>query len=368
MKKGLNLVIALCAVCVALLISEVAYRLLVYKSLLLTPELTTHHHSFFAEYDPLLGWRHKPDTTGRFVTSESSAVLHFNHQGIRGEDIAFERDPDIFRILVLGDSFVEGYTVNFEETLTEVLKNSLNRSLTPRKVEVINAGIAGFSTDQEYLFMREIGVRYKPDLTILLFCYNDIYFNNRPIYERGSKPFFSLEGNNLVTNNVPVPTPTHKNAASGDTLSPSRFSSLLYTELRSRIWKRPEKLPKPLSPSVPGSSDPWAITERLLQEISALSGGRGHFVVSYIPRGTSIEPQVKVTEKAVRPEEASDPGRLGEICARNGIDFLDLTRDLRAASRHEQVYFTRDPHWNRTGTRVAAETLAHFLQERSLIE
>lgn len=368
MNRWLNLAIAICAVCVALLISEVVYRLLVYKSLLIAPELTTHHHSFFCEYDPLLGWRHKPDTTGRFVTSEGSAVLHFNHQGLRGEEIPFKKDPSVFRILVLGDSFVEGYTVNFEDTLTEVLRNTLQGALAPRKVEVINAGIAGYSTDQEYLFMREIGVRYQPDLTIILFCYNDIYFNNRPMYERGSKPFFTLEGDQLVTHNVPVPTPARENRVSNDTPSSGRFSSLLYTELRSRIWKRTERLSRQPSQSGPAPSDPWVITERLLQETSSLAGGRGHFVVSYIPRGTLIEPQVMASDKAIRPEESSDPGRLGEICARNGIDFVDLTGDLRAASKHEQVYFTRDPHWNRNGTRVAAETIAHFLKERSLIE
>ena len=368
MKKGLSLAIAICAVCAALLISEVVYRLLVYKSLLLTPPLTTHHHSFFCEYDPLLGWRHKPNTTGRFVTSEGSAVLNFNHQGLRGEELPYKKDPGVFRILVLGDSFVEGYTVNFEDTLTEVLKSTLQGSLMPRKVEVINAGIAGYSTDQEYLFMREIGVRYQPDLTIILFCYNDIYFNNRPMYERGSKPFFTLEGNQLVTHNVPVPTPTVESRGSSDRPSPGRFSSLLYTELRSRIWKRADKPSPPTPPAVIAPSNPWVITERLLKEISSLAGGRGHFAVSYIPRGTLIEPQVMASDKITRPEEAADPGRLSEICARNGIDFLDLTGALRAASKHEQMYFTRDPHWNRNGTRVAAQTIAHFLRERSLLQ
>jgi hypothetical protein len=367
-RWGIRLLVATTAALLALAGSEIIYRLAVYRSLLLTPALTSHHHSFFCEYDPLLGWRHKSNTTGRFITSEDSAVLHFNAQGLRGSEIPYEKTPGVFRVVVLGDSFVEGYTVDWEHTITEVLKNKLNATFTPRTFEVINAGVAGYSTDQEYLLMREIGVKYQPDLTIVMFCYNDIYFNNRSTYERGGKPVFTVDGESLRLINTPVPTPIAASVENADEDTNSPFVSMLFRELSDRL-RGPTERARPFSQSnATSAGDPWRITELLIKELSALPGVGGHLVVSYIPRGTAIEPQSRSSDKVVRPEEASDSKRLGEICARNGIEYLDLTDALRAASKHEQMYFTRDPHWNRNGNRVAAESLAGFIHERSLVE
>ncbi len=100
--------------------------------------------------------------------------LQINAHGLRGPDRPYEKPPGVRRVLLLGDSITEGYSVEEPYTLRSVLEALLN-SRGEGRFEVINGGTAGYSTDQEYLFYVAEGVRYEPDVVVLLFCYNDLY-------------------------------------------------------------------------------------------------------------------------------------------------------------------------------------------------
>ena len=187
---------------------ELGYRILVYKSVFIN--IATSHH-FFCEYDPLLGWRHKKNIQARFVTKEYDTLLSFNSKGLRGPEIAYDKGNDIYRILILGDSFAESYTVNLEDSFPEVLEKNLAGRIKHKIVQVINTGVGGYSTDQEFIYMKGEGQKFHPDLTILMFCENDVYFNAQPsYYGRGFKPYFKLENGDLVLKNNPVPKPPLK--------------------------------------------------------------------------------------------------------------------------------------------------------------
>ncbi|MCA9003518.1 MAG: hypothetical protein KDB61_16450, partial [Planctomycetes bacterium] len=63
-----------------------------------------------------------------------------------------------------------------------------------RKVQVVNTGTEGYSTDQEVAWLLEHGEKWAPDL-VLLFAYeNDIYYNGENHYLRFPKPRFTAEG------------------------------------------------------------------------------------------------------------------------------------------------------------------------------
>jgi hypothetical protein len=69
-------------------------------------------------------------------------------------------------------------------------------------------------------------------------------------------------------------------------------------------------------------------------------------------------------------ERAWDRGlvarRFAEIGASAGFPVLDLTQDLRRASRRAlgEPYYVYDGHWNAAGHRAAAEAVRRFLRER----
>jgi len=99
----------------------------------------TNHHSVCCEHDPLLGWRLVAGRTTEFSNPEYAITESFNSRGVRGPEYSLAKPPDEYRIVILGDSFTEGYTVEFEESFSEVLKRQLSEQ-TGWQIEVINLG------------------------------------------------------------------------------------------------------------------------------------------------------------------------------------------------------------------------------------
>ncbi len=178
----------------ALLLSEIILRLTGQAPLYVSPE-----RDRFWKYDSLLGWAHQPGQVGIFETPQFRTTVHINLKGLRDSDHLYERTNDTRRILVLGDSFAWGYGVEETQRFSQLLETSMG-------VEVINAGVSGYSTDQELLWFREEGVKYKPDLVLLIFAGNDIGDNELPlVYTIYNKPEFVLEDGHLILKNYPVP-------------------------------------------------------------------------------------------------------------------------------------------------------------------
>ena len=156
----------------------------------------------FWRQDPQLGWHHRPGQEGVFANDKPPFRTHvrINGKGLRDDECAYERTPGRSRILVLGDSFAWGFGVEQEEAFAEVLERRLPDT------EVINAGVSGYSTDQELLWLQKEGVKYRPDLVVLTFCGNDEWMNReRLAYYIYYKPWFSLEHGQLQLHGVPVP-------------------------------------------------------------------------------------------------------------------------------------------------------------------
>lgn len=70
-------------------------------------------------------------------------------------------------MVFLGDSFCEGYLVNDDEVFSAALEE-----MQP-DLAAINLGVAEYSTDQEYLLYQRDGVRFNPQLVVLLFFDNE---------------------------------------------------------------------------------------------------------------------------------------------------------------------------------------------------
>ena len=95
-----------------------------------------------------------------------------NSHGLRGRDFLVPKPPSLFRILILGDSGAYGPRVRAEETFAYKLETLLQNYKKP--VEVLNAGMSGYTTYNEMQFYRHRGHEYQPDLVIVAFCLNDV--------------------------------------------------------------------------------------------------------------------------------------------------------------------------------------------------
>ena len=115
-----NLSLAIISILFVLLLSEIALRLIGFNPLQVSPE-----RERFWKYDSLLGWAHEPGQEGIFESPKFRTVVRINENGLRDQPHSYERQNDIDRILVLGDSFAWGYGVEESERFSQGLEKSL---------------------------------------------------------------------------------------------------------------------------------------------------------------------------------------------------------------------------------------------------
>ncbi len=126
-----------------------------------------------------IGYEHAPgvDEPVRLAARASGAFrFRTNNLGLRRDaDTATAKPAGTRRVVVLGDSHTDGYVDNAESFAT-VLEARLRERLGPSDVvEVLNAGVVGYSPAQEYLWYAVRGVALAPDVVVLvLYAGNDV--------------------------------------------------------------------------------------------------------------------------------------------------------------------------------------------------
>ena len=151
------------------------------------------------EWHPTRGWALKPNL--RDVPVPGGKLLNSNSKGVRGRrEHAGEKAPGTTRILVLGDSFTFGEDVGDDETYSHHLEQLLPGT------EVINLGVHGYGHDQMLIYLREEGIRYRPDIVILGFLTGDME-RNVLSFRDYAKPRFVLDGGKPALRHSPVPPP-----------------------------------------------------------------------------------------------------------------------------------------------------------------
>ncbi len=120
-----------------------------------------------------------------------------NAQGFRGPVVDWDKPDGSFRILAIGDSYTWGDGVEDDD----VWLRALEADLSPcGPVEVINVGIVGRNTVGEADYLRDKGVRLKPDLILVGAEPGDAMdilkldrdWDNRAAVQAGSKPTWLL--------------------------------------------------------------------------------------------------------------------------------------------------------------------------------
>jgi tetratricopeptide (TPR) repeat protein len=111
------------------------------------------------QYDKEIGWTPIAGAAGTLMGSRAFAVRQ-NSLGLR--DIEHDGTPKP-AIVFLGDSLVWGFDAQADELFTAVLRRSLPQ------YRIVNAGVAGYGTDQEYLFLRRLWSKFDPRVVVLMF-------------------------------------------------------------------------------------------------------------------------------------------------------------------------------------------------------
>jgi lysophospholipase L1-like esterase len=351
----------------------------------------------YTEYDPVLGWAKRPGARAVYRRREYTVEVAVNSRGLRDVERGYDAPVGTLRLLALGDSFVEGYTVPLAQTMTQVLENGLNGGEC--RAQVVNGGTSGYSTDQELLFYRTEGHLYSPRIVLLFFHYNDVVYNDRQEYFGTPKPVFEMPGGRLCIHQIPVrPRPRQVPPAATAVAAPESGSALVEW-IRDRMWYGAPRAydavarfglwpPMPRVPTrlelrvyerrrVEPVEDAWAKTELLLAAVAQEAKERGaRLVVVYVP--SRLEVDAGAWQLSCRlygwDETAWDPSRVAtrvkEMGAAGGWPVLDLTDVMKQAGQGwgAEPYLTYDAHWTALGHRVAADAVHRFLVARRWLE
>lgn len=109
-----------------------------------------------------------PNTTKTFVRNARDGggrvTVRINSRGFRGDEFAREKTGK--RIVVYGDSFIEAEFTPLAATFPKKLEEDL-RDATRQPVEVINAGVVAYGTDQISLKLDDEIDSLKPDAVVV---------------------------------------------------------------------------------------------------------------------------------------------------------------------------------------------------------
>jgi lysophospholipase L1-like esterase len=124
---------------------------------------STNYRATIDNFDPFL--------QGKTAKNDNLPV---NSLGFRGEEIQENKPENTFRIVVLGGSTVLNREVAYEKNAVRLLEKKLRQKYPQKKIEVINAGQSGYTSEHsliQYMFkIRDL----QPDLLIMWHGINDM--------------------------------------------------------------------------------------------------------------------------------------------------------------------------------------------------
>jgi hypothetical protein len=341
------------------------------------------------------GWQGRPNAEGPVEKEEFQSYVKLNSQGFYDEEFTVEKPQGVFRVLLLGDSFLEATHLPLEETAAKVLQELLNRAVAVsptaqeagiERVEVINRGTAAWGIGQELLYFRYEGYRYDADVVALVTYLGNDVSDDLPGHGFSVEhtdqfaPYFVLCNGELDTEPwyfVPGLVP----AFPGD-CSPLKklvaylahwgyHHSYFYHAMRPLLAPDPDRIEK--EAVYTSFDDPmvqygWELNEALILQLQReVEAHGGRFGVVIISPYFTFSPQEVAALGIADPGE---PARLLEQSLRaRDIPALDLRPYMLEYMDEtgEQLYLPKDRHWTSQGNRVAATLMHNWLIDSKMM-
>jgi len=332
-----DLIPVIVSICLTLLLCEfvIRYELRAwpFERALYVPEHLTSR-------DTTLRWRFSP-SNGR------------NSLGLRSREIG-PKKTGTARILFLGDSLIWTGKTSSDELYTVALERRLNSRSPhgPTSVEVINAGVPGYTTYQELEFLKIYGLDMQPDLVILGFVFNDLYY--KYLHKPTPKSLLGYEPTTRLYHFNPYAFP-------GILFARSYFAHDVVNRSKM-LWQRIFK--RPLFPFerrgdfyLAWKSYGWIRGQELIGEMQALLKGKGiSFAVLVFPVSDQVNDQYRKLDEAYVLYPQS---QIRKICDDAAIPRLDLTEVIY---RNGGLALFQDYlHLNAKGNDVVTDELEKFL-------
>jgi lysophospholipase L1-like esterase len=403
-----NLLLLALGVVLALGMMEIGLRIVLRRSKQLE-ESGESAFSMLHTSDDVLLYRHRPGAHATYTQAEFSVDVSINSHGLRDVERAYDKPDGVFRVFILGDSFMAALQVNREDALPAQLEARLNAdpctAESGYRFEVLNGGVSGYNTLDEYLLLREEAIRYSPDLVLYAFVVNDTEGLISPERSAFGETFYALadESGNLVLDENGEPQLIREPLAPEEVVLPgspgpveawliahSYLYGFLYPILQRvrplqraalnqlRAHDRPVFYEGhyALNPDVPGYPESWTALEQLVLLMNDTSASTGAcFGTFTIPDMTAVYPEVASSYYlgfdllADHWQVDKQERALTVLHTAHAIPLLLLREPLieAAAKSDDLLYLPFNRHWSAAGHAAAADSVYQWLIDEHLV-
>ncbi len=382
-----NLILGLSGAIVALIIGEIALRI-----------MQISYPSFY-QADPYRGHALIPGISG-WWKHEGKAWVSVNKDGLRDKDYAKEKPENTLRIAVIGDSFAEAIQVNEEQTFWSLIENKLPQcqKFQQQNIEVINFGVGDYGTAQEYMTLKHHVSQYSPDLVVLaVFTGNDIINNSKQLspedrfspflIKQDGKYVFDLSFKNTKTyewrNSIPrkaafyIINNSHilqlinetrvalKNRRQllGNEAKNDSNSLVNYLDFNPELYKNNDK----------NWQEAWNVTEELIRLIQQQTKSiNSDLLVVTLSNPAQVYPDPSLRDQYFDKAEISDQfypdKRIANLGKKEGFEVLTLAplfQDYADSNKSFLHGFENtimgSGHWNQLGHKLAGEVISDHI-------
>ncbi|MEM7157354.1 MAG: hypothetical protein AAF799_31195 [Myxococcota bacterium] len=337
----------------------------------------------YTKHHDVIGLWHVPNIKMRHpAVGAKPWYVRINSDGLRDDrDFPKEKPKDKVRITLLGDSFTFGHSVEVHERYSAKLEKHFG------DIEILNFGLCSAGLDQHCLVYENIAQQWESDILMVNPYLNNVgrcqltyhmFQGQQGQRKMSAKPYFELQGDELVLRNVPVLR--ELSTADQDRLSQAQSQRSVGRNVEADPQRRAVRYAKQLVlerqlkylaikafpiqpyPEYRSSDAPeWRLARAILQRLRAASKQKA-MVIAPMPAWSSILNPSLATYRE-RYAEVHDPA--------NGIHVLDILPyflELGFADRVRCMVSTRDAHYSDFGNSVAARGVAAELEKTGLLD
>ncbi|QNH56892.1 alginate O-acetyltransferase AlgX-related protein [Limnospira indica] len=339
------------------------------------------------QYDPDMGFKIRGHANGN------------NQFGFNDRDYPLQPDPDIFRMLILSDSF--NWAGGQQGNYTALLENQFREHYGQHQVDVINAGYPGTHTAEQLALLKKYGLQYNPHLVVLGFFVGNDFFDADPYRKR------------IIVNDLYIDIdPRQELIIFGYPIIP-KSRLLLFIQQKYKIFReaarsqQSHQLPQSqlvatteaIALDEPETSPGILSLEKFLDvergrmsfcNIEKLQNGDRDANINYILDSISEMNAILQARNikfivAIYPDEYQvNDHLLNQLqstfylnlddyditCQQNilishlesnNIPYIDLTPRFRVEQQNRHLYLFQEPHWNSHGNQLAKDILFEHL-------
>lgn len=294
-----------------------------------------------------------------------------NSFGFRDEPVSRVKPEDVFRVIIVGDSFMEALQVAHEQSLPHLVEDRLTED-SGRRIEVLNAGVSGWGTDDQLDWLRRDGFDLDPDLVVVaMTLHNDVSDNlemNRHKFVDGvvsPRSDVQLSWPRYVELKIKGWLATHSQLY--------RFTTRAMRggEIRKRAGRLDHHVDRLFKlETTERTALGWKLTRAHLDAIQTEGASIGaDTAIFLIPLAVQISDQAFsefLSLRGLKPDQVDrmQPQRQILDWGRDaGVEVIDLLPVLRRYTGMHSglLYVPRDGHWNEMGHKLAAGAVSDAL-------